>query len=477
MFRKARYLCISVDNVSETHVNNLPSSNINETKAYTYDSYGRLTKTVTADHTNSNAESTVTYGYDSVGNRVSLTDSTGTATYTYNGLNQLTKKVDPKGTTTYTYDGRGNQISEVGPEGTLNFTYAVTGEMLSVSAGNTVIQENEYNHEGIRISKTENGTERQYIYDNGSVAYTLDNESISSANILGGYQNVVGSYIGENYYTYSKDIQGSTSSITDDSFNGKAIYEYSDFGEVTEIVEEIDNEICYTGAIHDETTGLHYMNARYYDPTNGRFISQDSYRGEINDPGQWHLYVYCANNPINYTDPSGHIAIGIPLLWKGLVYIIGGSIVIYNVAEFVRKWNEQSDEIARNLSGVGQAVKSYAKDLGRAIGQSFSRSKNKYKNNEQEVHHIVAKKAKRAAPARKIINTCGIGTENSKNKVTIKKGLHKRLHRITYYEMVNSTIRTGYDENKSKRTNKKKVEKKLKILKNYLVDLSAISPY
>lgn len=42
------------------------------------------------------------------------------------------------------------------------------------------------------------------------------------------------------------------------------------------------------------------------DPEIGRFISQDSYRGELNDPGQWHLYTYCANNPINYVDPSGH---------------------------------------------------------------------------------------------------------------------------------------------------------------------------
>lgn len=49
------------------------------------------------------------------------------------------------------------------------------------------------------------------------------------------------------------------------------------------------------------------MNARYYDPVTGRFISQDSYRGELDDPGQWHLYAYCANNPINYTDPSGHV--------------------------------------------------------------------------------------------------------------------------------------------------------------------------
>ena len=48
------------------------------------------------------------------------------------------------------------------------------------------------------------------------------------------------------------------------------------------------------------------MNARYYNPAEGRFISQDSYRGELDELDQWHLYAYCANNPINYTDPSGH---------------------------------------------------------------------------------------------------------------------------------------------------------------------------
>jgi len=46
--------------------------------------------------------------------------------------------------------------------------------------------------------------------------------------------------------------------------------------------------------------------ARYYDPVTFRMLSQDTYRGEKTDPKAWNLYVYCANNPINYTDPSGH---------------------------------------------------------------------------------------------------------------------------------------------------------------------------
>ncbi|WP_251616567.1 RHS repeat-associated core domain-containing protein [Senimuribacter intestinalis] len=66
------------------------------------------------------------------------------------------------------------------------------------------------------------------------------------------------------------------------------------------------NEICYTGGIYDASTGLCYLNARYYDPADKRFLTEDTYRGSENDPNTLHLYAYCANNPVNYVDPSGH---------------------------------------------------------------------------------------------------------------------------------------------------------------------------
>ena len=160
-----------------------------------------------------------------------------------------------------------------------------------------------------RVSRTENGTTRSYYYDNGAVAFTRDGNSVSSANILSTSGAAIGTYRGSTYYGYLKDVQGSTSSIVKEDGELYAAYDYTDFGETEELTgSSFDNEICYTGAIYDKETGLYYMNARYYDPEDGRFISQDSFRGEVNDPGQWHLYAYCSNNPINYVDPSGHQA-------------------------------------------------------------------------------------------------------------------------------------------------------------------------
>ena len=42
-----------------------------------------------------------------------------------------------------------------------------------------------------------------------------------------------------------------------------------------------------------------YLRARYYDPTTGRFTSEDPAKDGLN----W--YVYCGNNPINRWDPTG----------------------------------------------------------------------------------------------------------------------------------------------------------------------------
>ena len=102
-------------------------------------------------------------------------------------------------------------------------------------------------------------------------------------------------------------------------------YEVTDFGGTTiHGDDQAKNEVCYTGGIYDQSTGLYYLNARYYDPEDGRFMTEDSYRGEIMNPETGHLYVYCTNNPVNYVDPSGHFAAAMYTVIK--LVLVGGAV-------------------------------------------------------------------------------------------------------------------------------------------------------
>jgi len=57
----------------------------------------------------------------------------------------------------------------------------------------------------------------------------------------------------------------------------------------------------YTWQQNDELGGQYYLRARYYNPKRGRFMQEDSYRGD-----GLNLHAYCQNNPIMYYDPSGY---------------------------------------------------------------------------------------------------------------------------------------------------------------------------
>ncbi|MCI8324738.1 MAG: RHS repeat-associated core domain-containing protein, partial [Lachnospiraceae bacterium] len=65
--------------------------------------------------------------------------------------------------------------------------------------------------------------------------------------------------------------------------------------------EDVGNRILYTAQQYDQETGQYYLRARYYNPVVGRFLQEDTYRGD-----GLNLYAYCANNPVVYYDPSGH---------------------------------------------------------------------------------------------------------------------------------------------------------------------------
>jgi RHS repeat-associated protein len=60
------------------------------------------------------------------------------------------------------------------------------------------------------------------------------------------------------------------------------------------------------GQTQDQTTGLMYYRARYYDPAVGRFISADTIVPDYSDPQSLNRYSYVNNRPLRLVDPTGH---------------------------------------------------------------------------------------------------------------------------------------------------------------------------
>ena len=138
-------------------------------------------------------------------------------------------------------------------------------------------------------------------------------------------------YNGTDYY-YQKTIQGDIERIYNNQGALCAEYSYDAWGKCT-IKSNVNNIAAinpfrYRGYYLDDETGLYYLNARYYDPEIGRFISPDS--TEYLEAEKLHglnLYVYCLDNPIIYVDYSGH-ALGFILIFAVLLIgFVAGAII------------------------------------------------------------------------------------------------------------------------------------------------------
>ena len=411
----------------KTQVNNYPKEDadkVNETKSYTYDTLGRLTKTVTTDHNKDDKTKTVTYTYDNVGNRLKEDDGTTTTSYTYNGLDQLKTSTKEKRTAVdevrqYSYDANGNQtdVKNTKTGQTESYTYDAENRLSKVSVtdkdGKTaVIQQNHYNGDGQRIQKVEGSKTTNYYYQDGVVSYTTDGEnSQTSQNLIGTDGNILATqrYGSDHtdYLLYNKDIQGSSTSLVKENGSADATYQYTDFGETTINGDnKVENEVCYTGGIYDQSTGLYYLNARYYNPEDGRFVTEDTYRGETNEPDTQNLYVYCADNPVNYVDPSGHwidtvldvASLGYSIKeftsnpsWSKFGYLlwdVGATFIPFVPGSYSRKGAKITLKIADKVHELNKGKK------GLTIGKykSLCKTIKKRKKLKIEMHHIIEKR-------------------------------------------------------------------------------------
>ena len=113
-------------------------------------------------------------------------------------------------------------------------------------------------------------------------------------------------------YYYVLNLQGDVVKlihyIPGFEYESVATYEYDAWGNIVSSsgrLAEI-NPLRYRGYYYDNETGFYYLQSRYYDPANRRFINADS----LSSTGQGFLgtnmFAYCNNCPTIYHDPSGH---------------------------------------------------------------------------------------------------------------------------------------------------------------------------
>ncbi len=240
-------------------VGNMTSWNANPSSEVVYNQADQLTQ-----------DAGFTYGYDAEGNQTTVTDrATGDVTsYTWNTNHQLTKITNPDSTTVvYGYDPLGRRITTTNNGVT---TYAVW-------AG---------------------ANQRATLDANGNVTARM----VTNPNSLSDVLAVTSS--GTTIYPLVDGL-GSTTATSNPAGTITSTTAYSAYGipTITSGSDPLNGTAGYTGYQQDPT-GLDYARARYYNPSTGRFLSQDPITA-VNP------YAYVSGDPTNYTDPTGQIDIGV----------------------------------------------------------------------------------------------------------------------------------------------------------------------
>ncbi len=280
--------------------------------SYTADNADELTGLVTT--TNGATTQNLSFTYDRNGDRLTQHDSVSgaSATYGYDQENRLTSFSGGGHTASYNYDGDGLRQSKTVDSTTTSFTWDQSGSLpLLLQAGSTSYIDGPDGHP---IEQITGSTPSYYLYDAlGSVRGVL---------------SATGGYTGYSYDAYGAITNGNTP--TADYFG-------------------------FAGEYTDAETGFEYLQARYYDPATGEFISVDPLKDITGQP-----YAYGGDNPLTWTDPTGLDNCG----WDPVCWLLQGSMALVNgisTPAYAPGVNGESNDIAH------LAQEAEAKHLGWAL--------------------------------------------------------------------------------------------------------------
>ena len=276
------------------------------TETYAYDPLERLTTIRAAD-----GSALTSLTYNKTGDRLSKTGS-GLATGAYS-YNPNTHQLIAAGNAARSVDADGNTtaVSEAGS--TYSFSYNDRNRVAMVKLGDSPIATYAYNALNQRVQKTVNGTATRFVYDEASRLMgeygEQSREYIWLGNVPVAVIDTSGSTRTVNYIT--ADGLNTPRAISDSQ--GQTIWQWAyasnAWGEQAPTSNGYTFNLRFPGQYFDAETGLFYNVNRELDPATGRYTQVDpiGYAG-----GQWSLYGYVNNNPLDEIDPSGLLPPDLP---------------------------------------------------------------------------------------------------------------------------------------------------------------------
>jgi RHS repeat-associated protein len=387
--------------------------------AYSYDSSYRLLAIAHFKSDNSLLAG-FNYTYDKVGNRKTMADARGTHTYHYDDLYRLTQVDYPEGRTQrWTYDGTGQRLTEIeaipsnSPDTTIyhytkdrldsttgavskSYRYDANGSMVQsgmetfrydakmrlrqVQAVGQPLNIFTYDPMGLRVQSISSEGKIQYLIDPSSNLGQFNTMSVS-AEYKNGVKSrefglgtkpdeVIWEENGDGIFYLLYDGLGSVVALTNSTGNSVGSLSYDAFGK-TFNQSGVSARYGYTGRPIDHDVGLQYNRSRFYDPTVARWEKYDEFRGRLEDPKSLNRYIYAAQNPTNFSDPSGYffaivfpfiaaallegivIAVGIAILlyFAALIYIRVAEIVLSMTTAIYREVENEYNDLAKSLIG------------------------------------------------------------------------------------------------------------------------------
>ncbi|WP_106768772.1 RHS repeat-associated core domain-containing protein [Paenibacillus faecalis] len=286
------------------------------TAAYSYE--GLKLTSLNYEHPSLSAAN-YSYQYDDNNNIKSFTKNDITHSFTYDELNRI--KTSTLFQETYDYDARGNrstlQSEQVPTDSNTLYEYDNWDRLKQVTNADQPKVSYKYNGDDLMIERTENGSIKRYYYDQfkniiaeGSVQSDGSVKKVASYVRNGDFLNFRVDEQGNKQY-YVLNGHGDVEYLVNSNGDILNSYTYDLWGKPISKSEKVTNPFLYSGEYWDATTDLQYLRSRWYDPSVGRFINEDTYEGELNNPLSLNLYTYVANNPLRYIDPSGHKPAGI----------------------------------------------------------------------------------------------------------------------------------------------------------------------